>query len=243
MAVDSVELQPAYILHHRAYRDTSALLELITPLHGRVGVVARGARGARSPLRGVLRPFLPLLCSWGGHGELFSLRRAEVAGRMPVLSGQALFAAYYLNELLLRLLQRQDPHPEVFEAYVRALDGFAGQPLEAVLRLFEKRLLEALGYGLVLATDVHGEPVAADRRYRYIPEQGPEPIERDMPGEGGLSGRALLALAAEACDNVQDLRELKPLLRRVLGLYLGERPLKTREFLTDMERQGRSGHD
>lgn len=243
MAVDSVELQPAYILHHRAYRDTSALLELITPLHGRVGVVARGARGARSPLRGVLRPFLPLLCSWGGRGELFSLRRAEVAGRMPVLSGQALFAAYYLNELLLRLLQRQDPHPEVFEAYVQALDGFAGQPLEAVLRLFEKRLLEALGYGLVLDTDVHGEPVAAERRYRYIPEQGPEPIQGGMRDEGGLSGRALLALAAEACDNVQDLRELKPLLRRVLGLYLGERPLKTREFLTDMERQGRSGHD
>ncbi|BCO31487.1 DNA repair protein RecO [Thiohalobacter sp. COW1] len=239
MSVDSVELQPAYILHHRAWRDTSALLELITPGYGRIGVVARGARSARSPLRGLLRPFLPLLCSWGGRGELFSLRRMEVAGRSPELRGQALFAAYYLNELLLRLLQRQDPHPEVFDAYVQALGSFALQPLEAVLRVFEKRLLEALGYALVLESDVSGEPIEARCRYRYLPEQG---LER-MQGQGGISGRALLALAAEACDNAQDLREIKPLLRQVLGQYLGERPLKTREFLIDLEGQGRSGHD
>lgn len=239
MAVESVEMQPAYILHHRAYRDTSALLELITPAHGRIGVVARGARGARSPLRGLLRPFLPLLCSWGGRGELFSLRRAEVAGRMPELRGQTLFAAYYLNELLLRLLQRQDPHPEVFDAYVQALNALAGRPLESVLRVFEKRLLDALGYALMLDVDVHGEPIDPECRYRYIPEQGPELVQ----GEGGISGQALLALAAEACDNAQDLRELKPLLRQVLGLYLGERPLKTREFLIDLEGQGRNEHD
>ena len=239
MAVDSIELQPVYILHHRAYRDTSALLELITPGHGRIGVVARGARGARSSLRGLVRPFLPLLCSWAGRGELFTLRRLEAGGRMPELRGQALFAAYYLNELLLRLLQRQDPHPEVFEAYVQALHELSERPLESVLRVFEKRLLEALGYALMLDVDVHGEAIEPGGHYRYLPEQGPEPTR----GQGGISGRALLALAAEACDNAEDLRELKPLLRQVLGLYLGDRPLKTREFLIDLEGQGRSGND
>lgn len=227
MGTSTVDMQPAYILHHRAYRDTSVLLDVITPLHGRIGIVARGARNSRSTLRGVLRPFLPLLCSWGGRGELFTLRHAEVAGRMPPLEGRALFAAYYLNELLIRLMHRHDPSPEAFNAYVQALNSFQAQSLEAVLRVFEKRILEALGYALMLDVDAGGQPIEVDLRYRYVPEQGAE-ITR---GEGGVSGRALLALAREDCDNPADLRELKPLMRTVLSLYIGNKPLKTREFL------------
>lgn len=237
MGATTADMQPAYILHHRAYRDTSVLLDVITPLHGRIGVVARGARSSRSLLRGTLRPFLPLLISWGGRGELFTLRQVEVAGRAAVLTGQALFAAYYLNELLMRLTHRDDPHPEAFTAYVQALGGFQEASVEAVLRVFEKRVLDALGYGLVLDVDVAGNPVEIDERYRYIPEHGLEIVR----GEGGVRGRALLALAAEECDEPDLLQDLKPLMRSVLSLYLGGRPLKTRQFLIDM--LGNPGED
>lgn len=237
MGATTADMQPAYILHHRAYRDTSALLDVITPLHGRIGVIARGARSGRSSLRGTLRPFLPLFISWGGRGELFTLRQVEVAGRAPALAGQALFAAYYLNELLMRLTQRDDPHPEAFTAYTQALNGFQDTSVEAVLRVFEKRVLDALGYGLVLEVDVGGNPVETGQRYRYIPEYGLEVVS----GEGGISGRALLALAGEDCDEPDLLQELKPLMRSALSLYLGGRPLKTRQFLIDM--LGNTGED
>ncbi len=206
----AAQLHPGYILHQRAYRDTSLLLEVFTREHGRFGLVARGARGPKSRIRGLLQPFQPLLLSWSGRGELGTLSGVEAAvesGRgVSRLTGAALYSGFYLNELLLRLLPRQDSHP------------------------FEKQLLDALGYGLLLDHEADsGEPVCAEAEYVYALESGPRRCESAEARGLKLSGRSLLSLAAEDLADAQSLAESKRLLRAALELYLGGRELKTRE--------------
>lgn len=222
-----VALDPGFVLHRRPYRDTSLLLELFTETGGRLGAVSRGARGARSPLKGLLQPFQPLLLSWGGRGELRTLTGAEAAGRSLLLRGPALAAGFYLNELLLRLLQRHDPNPELYRAYGRALPRLAEPGMEWTLRLFERDLLQALGYGLLLAETPEGEPVQPQERYCYHLESGP------VPGAAGglqLSGAALLALETGEAPGETEQGEVKRLMRAALQLYLGDRPLASREL-------------
>ncbi|WJW76143.1 DNA repair protein RecO [Thiohalobacter sp. IOR34] len=233
-----VELQPGFLLHARAYRDSSLLLEVFSREQGRLGLVARGGRGPRSRLRALLQPFRPLLLSWSQRGELGSLHGAEAGGAPCALQGQALFAGFYLNELLLRLLQRQDPHPEVYALYETALAGLQEGALEAALRGFEKRLLEALGYGLLLDREAeHGQPLQAAGCYRYELERGP--VEVPPGSSGGLvfSGASLLALHEGRLEEAAVLADAKRLMRAALALYLGGRPLKTREVLQAMGRQ------
>ncbi|MFN2308761.1 MAG: DNA repair protein RecO [Gammaproteobacteria bacterium] len=223
------QLQTGHILHARPYRDTSLLLEVFCRDHGRLGLVARGARGPRARNRGLLQPFQPLLLSWSGRGELANLHGVEAAGCAARLPGQALYAGFYLNELLLRLVPRLDPHPEVYTAYAEALAGLGTEP-QRPLRRFEKRLLESLGYGLLLDHEAHsGAPVRAESQYAYALESGPLPV--DAAGAGGLilSGRSLLSLAADDLSDTQSLADAKRLMRAALGLYLGDRALKTRE--------------
>ena len=232
-----VMLQPAYVLHRRHYRETSFLLELFTLEFGRVGLVARGARNPRSPQAGLLQPFRPLLVSWAGRGELFTLSAVESAGLTLRLTGRGLFNAYYLNELLLRLLQREDPHGVLFRAYGETLHGIGDPCLEQrVLRLFEKRLLQELGYGLALERDAAtGHPIQADACYDYQPEKGPVA----MAGADGFTGvrvqgSSLLSLAREELNDPVSLREAKRLMRTVLARYLGDKPLKSRELFNGM---------
>src|SRR6266699_5404611 len=145
------ESREAFILHGYPYRETSLLLETFTRAFGRVSMVARGARSPRSPLRGVLLAFQPLALSWFGKGELRTLARAEWVGGQPLLQGEALMCGFYLNELLLRLLPREDPHEALFDAYSEALARLsAAQSFPAVLRSFEKRRLAELGYAPLL---------------------------------------------------------------------------------------------
>lgn len=225
-----VELQPAFVLHARDYRNTSALVEAYTAAHGRVGLVARGARSSKSRLRGVLQPFRRLLLSWSGGGELVTLTGAEEVGPFLDLSGERVASGFYLNELLLRLTQRNDPHPEAFAAYGTALQCLVqGADAEAVLRIFEKRLLEGLGYALPLraAGDAALEP---QRAYVYVPELGPLPAE-GCPHQGvPIAGAALLALQEERLERSEELRQCKVLMRTVLARYLGDRPLRSREL-------------
>ncbi len=230
----AVELEPAYLLHRRPYRETSLLLEALTREQGRVGLVARGGRGPHSRRRALLQPFQPLLLSWSGRGELGTLRTAEPAGPSFALTGDALFAGFYANELLLRCLQRQDPSPEIFDDYPRLLAGLAEGRIEASLRGFEKRLLEALGYGLLLTHDVSGAPLDPDGHYRYELEQGPVSVTADAAGNLVFRGASLLALAGEHLPDAEALADAKRLLRACLALYLGDRPMKTREVLADM---------
>ena len=229
-----VELEPGFILHHRPFRDTSLLLEVLSHGHGRVGLVARGARGARSRLRPLLQPFRPLLLSWQLRGDLGTLTAAESDGPTPGLpGGESLLALYYLNELLLRLTARVDPHPGLYEGYRAALDELRcpGSPAPA-LRRFEKLLLDVLGYGPELRFDSSGQPVAAGRCYRYLPSSGLVLCAEDAAG--ALRGRSLLALEAGDFPNARALADARRLLRAALDVHLDGRPLKTRELLRQL---------
>jgi len=236
-----IELEPAWVLHHRPFRDSSEIVELFTREHGRVAAVARGSRrpGRR---RQSLEPFRPMLVSCRGSGELQTLTAAEPRGPSLRATGQRLLSMFYLNELLLRLLQKHDAHPETFADYERALAQLgAGKPEAAVLRVFEKRLLNAMGYGLNLVADTEGRPLAPDAMYRYVPELGPVPLNDDRDQGLLVRGRSLLALAAEQLEDEQTLRELRRVLQQTLDLYLGGRPLKSREVLKAMRAGGPAG--
>lgn len=228
------ELRPAYILHRQPYRETSLLLEAFTVEEGRVGLVARGARSGKGAGRGLLQPFVPVLLSWSGRSELATLTGVEGRGGLPPLAGRALISAFYLNELLLRLLQRHDPHDELFHAYELALQRLASVPEqpEWTLRLFEKALLQELGYGLLLDHEVHsGAAIQPHMRYCYHVQQGP--LSDDgaaVPAGPRLHGRTLLALDAEEGADEQVLAEAKTLMRVILAQYLGTRPLRSREL-------------
>lgn len=227
-----IDREPAFVLHQHEYGETSLLLETFTRHHGRLGLLAKGARRARSPLRTTLVPFQPLLVSFSGRGELPVMSLAEPARAAPVLGGQALICGLYLNELLIRLLHRHDPHDRLFDVYGQTLDRLVGtQPDEAVLRIFEKRLLEETGYGLVLDHDVEGggplDPLAT---YHYLVDRGPVPAGSSADEGIVVQGATLAALGAERLDDPEIQREAKRLLRALLARQLGERTLSSRKL-------------
>lgn len=233
-----IELEPAFVLHTRPYRETSLIVEAFGRDTGRVGLIAKGARRPRSGLRGALQPFRPLLLSWSGRGELGVLAAAEPDGFVRTLAGQALFSGLYMNELLMRLTHRHDPHPELFHFYREAVDSLgSGRPTEAVLRIFEKHVLESIGYGLVLDREIgSGEPIEAGAVYRYEMELGPTDASSGTPGGVSVTGATLLALASEDLDTDRALEEAKRLMRAVLRRYLGDKPLATRTLFRSRAR-------
>lgn len=228
--MNRINLQPACILHRVPYRNTSALIEAFTEEHGRVGLVARGVFGRKSRWQGLLQPFIPLLISWQGRGELYTLTDAEPNGRSLILPGREVLSAFYMNELLMRLTQRMDAHPGLYGLYMHSLERLREEEAEQVLRVFERELLQELGYGLNLTHEAEsGAPVQSGRRYRFIVERGPVPAE--VTEEGALvEGATLLALATGALPNADTRREAKRLMRDVLAFYLGDKPLKTRSL-------------
>ncbi len=241
-----IDLEPAWVLHHRPFRDSSEIIELFTREYGRVAAVARGSRrpGRRRPS---LEPFSPILVSCRGRGELQTLTAVEPRGPAVRASGQRLLSMFYLNELLLRLLEKHDPHPDTFADYERALAELgAGKSEAAVLRVFEKRLLQAMGYGLSLVVDTGGQPLDSEAVYRYVPEVGPERVTGVRDDASLVRGASLLALAAENLGDGEPgeekmLRELRHVLQKTLDLYLGGRPLKSREVLRSMRAAGPAG--
>ena len=234
-----VLLQPAFILHRRPYRDASLLLEILGQDHGRLGLVARGAAVPRSRWKGLLQPFAPLLLSWNGAGELATLTVAEEAGRPIPLPPNRVLAGLYVNELLLRLLPRLDPHPGLFTAYATLLvELAAASGEEPPLRRFEKRLLEELGYGLTLDCEASsGAPIVAEEQYCYVLDRGPL-AARDQTGVP-ISGRGLLALRDGILSDPAVLREVKRLTRAALAEQLRGRALKTRELYRRVGREFR----
>lgn len=233
-----VQAQPAYVLHTRAWRETSALVELLTRDHGRIGLVARGLQGAkRHPLRAALRPLQCLRIDYLPRGELARLVQAEAIDTAPRLNGEALLAAFYVNELVLRLTARQDPAQAVFELYarVRAELG-AGAALSWTLRRFERDLLDAIGVGLPWAFTADGEGIEATSRYRLDPEHGP--VRDARRGEGYVSGEALLALAEDRMPSPEGLAELRKALRGVLASQLGSQSLRSWGLLAELARVG-----
>ena len=230
-----IQLQPAYVLHSRPYRDTSRILELFTRDHGRVSVFARGARGgtkAGSSLLPILQPFNRLLVSWSGRGEAGQLTGAEFDGAMTPLPPDRLVHGFYLNELLLKLFARHDSHPDVFTLYLQTLDDLKHQDAIRPLRLFEKRLLEALGYGLALERDAHdGQQIDPDAWYHYRLEQGP--VRAEGAGESAVvySGATLLSLSLEELSDAAVCADARRLLRAALDRCLDGRELRSRQVM------------
>ena len=231
------ELQPAFVLHRRPFRNTSLLLEAFTREHGRIGLVARGASRPKARLRALLQPFTPVLLAWLEGAELATRSAAEERGLPYAMPSARLLSGFYLNELLLRLLTRHDPYPRLFDAYQDALLGLMqADTEEPLLRQFEKTLLDELGYGLQLGVDsVSGKPVQPDQRYHYNPQQGPW-LAQGISHDWTISGRALLALQNDQLSEPQDLHEVKRLMRAAIGTHL-DKPLRSREIMLNIQRR------
>jgi len=229
-------LTPGYVLHHRPWRDTSRILEVLTREHGRLTLFARGVRGPKAKLAPVLQPFQLLLLSWSGRGEAAQLTGAERTAPGAALPQGSLLSAFYLNELLLKLTTRHDALPELFDHYRDALEHLrGGAPLEPALRVFEKRLLEVLGYGLDLATEARsGLPLEPAAYYDFHPGIGLVPARSSAAG--ALCGRSLLNLARESLAGERELEDARRLLKAALGACLEGRPLSTRLVARAMKR-------
>lgn len=234
----AIDHEPAFILHQRPYRETSLLLETLTRDHGRIGLIARGARRPRSRLAAVLQPFRPLHLSWSGRGDLKTLRSAEEAGPFTSPCGDRLMPAFYLNELLLRSLHRGDPHPGLFAHYFQTLSGLgAGSALEPGLRSFEWLLLNECGYGLVLSrTGCDAEPIDPESRYRYALDSGPERVPGGVEGALVFAGHHLLAMARGDFSDPAVASAARELFSAALKYFLGLESLKTRDVYKAMRR-------
>ena len=229
MSTNRIVLQPAFVLHSRPYRDTSFLVELLTLEFGRLTVVARGARSPRSKSYGMLVPFLPLLVSFSGKNDLQTLQHVEANGLSYNLSGDILLSGFYLNELLMRLLQRHESHPNIYHAYQRTLISLANASNpEFSLRMFEKHLLMDLGYGLQLDRTIDNEVVLPDEKYSF--EFGVGLKKAKTHNVYDFLGKNLLALQAGVLVEPEEFSDAKRLLCSVLGILLGNKPLKSREL-------------
>lgn len=233
MARDNrIDLQPAWVLHSRPWRETSLMLDVLTRHHGRLSLVARGARRPRAEVRGVLLAFQPLILSWFGKGEVRTLHAAEWQGGLPQLSGQPLLCAFYVNELLMRLLHRDEAHEDIFDIYGQTIARLAhGLDSASTLRCFELDLLAGLGYGLNLSADRDGQLLQPDAAYLYRVEQGPLRVPGDEPG--ALRGQTLIDCARRQFSDAQTRQQARLLLRQVLQHYLGPEPLQSRLLLQD----------
>lgn len=228
-----VALEPAFILHRRPYRDTSLLLDVFTQTHGRISLIARGVRGPRSKLQSLLQPFVPLLISWQGKSELMFFISAEVNGSYPSLKGDSLLSAFYLNELLVRVLQKEDPHPVLFSHYKITLIHLQNHFAEKTLRLFEKKCLEELGYGLQFEEDFSTKKaLMADHHYQFYPDKGFAQCKKDQLEGLIFSGKSLLDFKKEAWNDATSLLDAKRLMRFAFSALLGVDLLHSRQLFS-----------
>lgn len=229
---------PAFVLHSYPYRETSLVLEVFSREHGRVALMARGARRPRSALRGLLMGFQPLALSWFGKHELRTLQRAEWQGGQPQLRGTALLCGFYLNELLLNLTVRDDPHERLFDHYRLALQRLAGEEDHAAtLRCFEKLMLQELGYAMLLEQEAGGgKPIDPHAQYRYVIERGAVPLTEG--GADGLvvRGKTLQDMAADDYRDPLSAQQGKHLMRALLNHYLEGKLLHTRELIKNLQK-------
>jgi len=237
MSARRVQLEPAWLLHHRPFRDSSQILDVLSRNHGRLALVARGSRGAKSKLRGILRPFLPLQLSWVMRSDLGTLTGAEMNGAPLSLAGDSLLSGYYVNELILKLLHRHDPQKEIFAVYGTTIERLASsQDIAPCLRQFEIELLRMLGYALNLDHDTESqEPLRPQQHYEYRVEQGPVPVSaRDGPMV--FTGVELIAIRKQQFAETAVLKQAGRLLRNVIAFHLDGKELNSRKVLREMRR-------
>lgn len=232
--------EAGYVLHSYPYQETSLIIEIFTREFGRVAMVAKGAKRPHSPLRSVLMPFHALTLDWSGRAELKTLRTAEWRGAFRLLAGRALICGFYLNELLLKLLHRDDPHEALYDAYEQTLQALLAQgDHAAVLRTFERRLLGELGYALILDRDAESlQPLRPDQRYHYVIGRGPIAVEHAARDNGSgleLLGQTLIDMHDDHYASPQTQQQSKGLMRHVIGHYLCNQTLHSRQLLMDLQ--------
>lgn len=238
---DDGSLSRAFILHVRKFRDTSVIVELLTETEGRLAAVMRGVRTRKSKTVSLVRPFTQVLVSWFGRGELKTVKSMDFPVRAAALTGDSLMLGLYANELLVRLLGKFDPLPEVFDGYGALLASLEqDDDVEPALREFELTLLSALGYGITFDLEAEsGEPVTADGLYRYIPEEGfyrvYDGIREASAGQPVYRGEALLAITAGELGTPDVAKCAKRVIRSSVSTLLGGRELKSRELFQRLE--------
>lgn len=228
--------QAVYVLHAYPFKETSLLVEFFSQTHGRISTVAKGARRPRSAMRGLLQAFQPMSATWSGKGEIKTLHGLDWAGALLVLKGEALMCGFYLNELLLRLLPREDPHEDLFDYYRATLKALseAQAPTATILRQFELKLLQDLGYAVPLVYDEREQAIEPTRWYDYLPERGACALKQRVYGVKVL-GQTLLQMASGDYDDKVTQQQSKQLMRLLLKYYLGDKPLHTRQLLIDLQ--------
>lgn len=235
-----VNNEPGFILHTWPFKETSLLAEAFTLHHGRVALIARGARRPRSASRGLIQPFTALSLSWFGKHELRTLHDVEWQGGFVPPQGEALMCGFYLNELLMKLLPRDDPHEILFGHYQDALRqlGEGGVALEVILRRFEAQLLAEIGYAATFSHQAEtGQLVEAAEPYVFQAERGPYPYNEEHVGIP-VSGQTLLDLANDSFASTLTLQEAKRLMRYLIAHHLGGKPLYTRQLLVELNQSG-----
>lgn len=227
-----IELQSSYVLHTRHFRDSSLIVELFTHEFGRVSVIAKGARRSKSRTRGVLQAFTPLMTSWIGRTDLMTLTSAELKAMPLTLTAHALYSGLYMNELLLKLLHRHDPHPNLFDFYARSLQDLVdGTNNQSVLRLFEKRLLSEIGYGLQLVHEADSNILIQDEHYYvFNPEFGFSVIKERVQNPRVFSGVHLIAIANDDYSDDVVQRDAKRLMRIAISHLLGDKTIRSRDL-------------
>ena len=226
-SAERVEQQRSFVLHSRAYRETSALVDYFSEDYGVIRAVVKGVRGTRSKQRHLTQPFQCLALNWQGKNELKTLYQGEPVGMAKPLQGRNLWCGLYLNELTLRLLPQGDPQPSLFAYYQLALERLSDpQEQEVVLRIYERQLLQCLGFGLDFEHTSSGQTIEATAQYHFDPHQGFESAVVDS----GYSGSVLMALAQNEYQLPEVRHAAKQLMRQALVPHLGSRPLYSREL-------------
>jgi DNA repair protein RecO (recombination protein O) len=229
------ENQDIYILHTYPFKETSLIAELFSENHGRIPVVAKGARRPRSSLRGMLQSFQLLQATWSGRGEIKTLHNIEWCDKFLQVDGNALICGFYINELIMRLLPREDTHKKLFDFYHHTMKVLAdGSNLEVALRRFELRLLQELGYEVPLKEDENGESIIADKIYIYEAEYGPSEISKTNNGIKIL-GQTLLDMAQDEYKEDNTQLQSKQLMRYLISHYLGDKPLNSKQLFTNLQ--------
>lgn len=239
MAVSTInrqDNQPVYVLHSYPFKETSLVVELFSRDFGRIAAVAKGARRPRSAMRGMLQSFQPLRAAWSGKQELRNLHSLEWGAGLLLLQGEALMCGFYLNELLLRLLPREDTHDALFDYYGQTLRTLSrGLDLAASLRRFELKMLQEMGYAVPLTHDEREASIEPDQDYVYIAERGACTLQANRGNGVQLSGRTLMDMAADDYSHARTKQQSKMLMRALLAHYLGDKPLHTRQLLIDLQ--------
>ncbi len=228
-----VILEPIFILHQRPFSNTSLIVDMFTMRYGRIVAVARSARGHKSRYRGMLQAFTPMLASWSGRNELKTLGQVELSGAPYQIEGRALLCGFYVNELLVQLLHRDDPYPMVFQHYQNLLHQLETKGLDqAALRYFEKHLLHELGYGLPLINDAQtGLLIEPEKQYQYLPERGFFHCRDEESVNVVFQGSSIIALVEETLSTEQHLLDAKRLMRMVFARHLNGKVIKSRELM------------